>query len=639
MKKKRNIYRVSLQWIILLLLAYLAIRPVFDAGYSSDFEAYCPLGGMQALSSYLVTDTLACSMTSLQICIAMALILAIIIFSKLFCSYVCPIGTFTEWLGKIGERFKIRYTITKFPDRILRVLKYALLFITFYFTVDTSELFCKKYDPYYAVFSAFNTDVVLLYALISIAVVVLGSIFVRQFWCKYLCPLSAATNIFSNFILFAFVTMIYLLIVLAFKINISWLWYLGSITALAFFKEAFMMRTNIFPLLKITRNPDTCTLCRKCDKACPMAIKVSESGPVNHIDCHLCCDCIVQCPEKDVLKINRRKMRWMPAMAVVVLTVAAIIFASFTEIPTINERWGTKDQMEHASVYTMSGLKNIKCYGSSMSFAEQMKDVNGVLGVETFVGSHSVKVLYDPSVINEEQVRQAIFTPSKLILNDPLAGDHIGLVSLKIQNYFDSYDEYYLSELLANNTAVYAFSTTYGEPINATVYFNCSDLSISQLVAIIESPEFIIKDGNTETKKELNFKVSDADAEYKVISYGDFYSSMIPDIDDTFNKYSTFSKKDLAVYEIPVLPLNNKSCENLMSLESHASGDEGIVAMKLLFRNDTLFADFTFVRSKTNAEKIYDLITEKKIKIYYSDNTSEETDNVFDFKVKGKVVE
>lgn len=635
--KKINYYRVTLQWIILLLLAYLVFRPVFDTEYTSDFEAYCPLGGMQALSSYLVSDTLACSMTSLQISIGVALIIAIILFSKLFCSFICPVGTFTEWLGKIGERLKIRYTVKNIPDRILRVLKYALLFITFYFTVDSSELFCKKYDPYYAVFSAFNSDVVIWYAVISIAVVVLGSIFIRQFWCKYLCPLSAATNIFANFILFVIVTGIYVILVLVFSININWIWYLGSITVLAFFKEVFMMRTNVFPLFKITRNPDTCTLCHKCDKVCPMAIKISESGAVNHIDCHLCCDCIVHCPEKDVLKINRRKIRWMPPAAVVVLTAAAIWFASFTEIPTVNERWGTKDQMEHAMTFSMSGLKNIKCYGSSMSFVEQMKDVKGILGVETYVGSNTAKIFYDPTVINEEQIRQSIFTPAKLIISDPLSSDDIGFVNLKIRNYFDSYDEYYLTELLTANMAIYGFSTSFGEPVSAIVYFNPSKLSITQLIAIIESPELIIKNENTTSTKKLNFKVDDADGKYTMITFEDFYNSMVPRIDDTFNKYDSYSSEDLSVYEIPILPFNKSKSENLIYMESHASGDNGIVAMKSFFRNDTAFIRLTFVKSKTNAENIYKRITEKKFTIYYSDGTSEEVDNVFDFKNAGKV--
>ena len=136
MKMKRiNYFRLALQWIILALLAYMVIRPFVDTAYTADFEAYCPLGGLQALSGYLVTNNLACSMTSMQITMGIALIVCILIFSKLFCSYICPVGTFTEWLGKLGEKFKMRYTIKGIADRSLRILKYVLLFLTFYFTI------------------------------------------------------------------------------------------------------------------------------------------------------------------------------------------------------------------------------------------------------------------------------------------------------------------------------------------------------------------------------------------------------------------------------------------------------------------------------------------------------------------------
>ena len=57
-----NYFRISIQWLILILLIYLLVRPFFDKNYTADFEAYCPFGGMQALSGYFVSNSLACSM-------------------------------------------------------------------------------------------------------------------------------------------------------------------------------------------------------------------------------------------------------------------------------------------------------------------------------------------------------------------------------------------------------------------------------------------------------------------------------------------------------------------------------------------------------------------------------------------------
>ena len=122
------------------------------------------------------------------------LLVGVLLFSKLFCSYICPIGTISEWLGRLGDQLKIRYTIKGLGDKILRSLKYILLFITLYFTLQSNELFCKKFDPYFSVASGFNSDVVVLYASLAIALVIFGSIFIRLFWCKYLCPLGAISN-------------------------------------------------------------------------------------------------------------------------------------------------------------------------------------------------------------------------------------------------------------------------------------------------------------------------------------------------------------------------------------------------------------------------------------------------------------
>ena len=119
-KKETNYFKNTFQIFIFLLLGYMVIRIFTDVNYFADFEAYCPFGGMLALSSFMVSNTLACSMTETQIFMGLALIAGVILFSKLFCSHVCPIGTFTEWLGKLGDIFKMRYTISGIIDRVLK---------------------------------------------------------------------------------------------------------------------------------------------------------------------------------------------------------------------------------------------------------------------------------------------------------------------------------------------------------------------------------------------------------------------------------------------------------------------------------------------------------------------------------------
>ena len=71
---KNNMYKKGLQWLIVAMLGYMVIRLFVDPNYIADFEAYCPVGGMQAFASFMVNNTLACTMTETQIFMGIVLI-------------------------------------------------------------------------------------------------------------------------------------------------------------------------------------------------------------------------------------------------------------------------------------------------------------------------------------------------------------------------------------------------------------------------------------------------------------------------------------------------------------------------------------------------------------------------------------
>ncbi|MCK7539218.1 MAG: 4Fe-4S binding protein [Marinilabiliales bacterium] len=376
--KKQNWYKLIYQFAIIGILVFMGFRLLFDKAYAPDFEAYCPFGGLQALGSYMTMDSLSCSMTSTQIMMGVVLFIGIVLFSRLFCGYICPLGTISEWLGKLGDRLKVRITPTGFVDYALRLLKYALLFITFYFTLKSSELFCKKFDPYYAAVSGFDSDVELWWALIAIGALVIGSVFFRLFWCRYLCPLGALSAIFKFSWWFLGAMGLYVILLLA-GLDIPYVWPLLIITAGGYILEvARMDRVRPDPV-HITRNTDTCTSCGLCSEKCPQGIDVASMEKVTHTDCNLCGDCLHACPEKDTLQINRRNMKWLPAAVLGALIVLGVTAGTLFELPTIDQKWGTPEQIESAGLFEMSGLKNIKCFGSSTAFANQMRQCRGHL--------------------------------------------------------------------------------------------------------------------------------------------------------------------------------------------------------------------------------------------------------------------
>jgi len=632
--KKINFYRKPIQWVVVVSLIVMLIRPFFNKEYVADIEAYCPFGGMQSLLSFLINGTLACSMSTMQIGMGLALVLAVIIFSKLFCSFICPLGIFSEWLGKYGQKFKVRYTFKGLADRLLRVFKYALLFLTFYFTITSSELFCKKFDPYFAFFSGFSSEIDPTYAFVAIFILFAGAFFIRQAWCKYFCPLGAVTNIFAYAIILAPLTLIYIALVWFTPLAFSWIVLLFILCVAAFILEAFSMKLMVLPFFNVTRTADTCTSCSKCDKACPMGIKVSETVAVKHIDCHMCGDCVNVCPEKETLNINKKnKLRWLAPTATVLLFVLTLFFASRVELPTITEFWGSEAEIEKAEVYSIDGLKSIKCYGSSMSFALHLRSIKGIVGVKTYVVRHGAKIYFSPDVISRDEVGEAIFTPAQNLVTYPFGFDtNIAQWDVKIDRYFDEFDADYMLSIMEHTKGIYAYKISYGEPAPASFFFNPDSIKPEGIKQAIEQKFIKLFDGETFYDQELEFVVKDFIPTFKTIKGTTFYKTFFPEFDYKFNKFESYTESEIAIISVsidekPGPELNDK----LMYLMSHVSADKAIVRLTTEYTPLGIELYVCYLKDKSTQDKVMMMVLSPKLKILYEDGVSEEVPNNINF--------
>ncbi len=122
---------------------------------------------------------------------------------KSFCSWLCPVGTFSEALARVGEKiFRHNLRLPGWLDIPLRGLKYLLLaFFVFIIgampAATISDFMHKSYG--------LIADVKMLNffremgeaAAIVLAVLVLLSIVVENFWCRYLCPYGALMGLAS----------------------------------------------------------------------------------------------------------------------------------------------------------------------------------------------------------------------------------------------------------------------------------------------------------------------------------------------------------------------------------------------------------------------------------------------------------
>jgi ferredoxin len=69
---------------------------------------------------------------------------------------------------------------------------------------------------------------------------------------------------------------------------------------ICFQKAGYNLINRLLPLTTIKRDTSACISCHRCDKVCPVQIKVSEKETISGNDCLGCYSCVDKgvCPEK-----------------------------------------------------------------------------------------------------------------------------------------------------------------------------------------------------------------------------------------------------------------------------------------------------------------------------------------------------
>lgn len=231
-----------------------------------------------------------------------------LLFGKLFCSNLCPLGLVQEWITQRRRREYSHIVRWSAADKILRSIKYILLTVLF-------------------------IDYHIFLLNVTIAIVVLSIIIVgNMFFCKYLCPVNAASNIFR-------LTVMLMMVLLA-----NWglymagidlpLWVLvGALSVGGYILEIVARKAEFnVSMLHIHRDTAKCTGCGNCSASCPFKVDLLKVKRVTDIDCNLCGECVREC-ENDALKVgicntrpdqNRIRGIWFAPLITIVLIAVAM---------------------------------------------------------------------------------------------------------------------------------------------------------------------------------------------------------------------------------------------------------------------------------------------------------------------------
>lgn len=308
LKEDSQFLRTAFQGVFVLLCLWIGVEFYFfmQWGLSGGervfverppgVEGFLPISALMSLK-YWITEGVINTIHPSAMIILLAIIGVSLVLKKSFCSWLCPIGTLSESLWMFGERiFGRTITVTRWLDYPLRSLKYLLLLYFAYsiWQMDSTALATFIYSPYNRVadikmylFFAEITE----FALWTIIVLMVFSVVIKNFWCRFLCPYGALLGV------------------------VGWL-----------------------SPLKITRNKITCVDCNLCTKACPSNIKVHKTARVWSDECMSCLACVEVCPVKDTLALKSRS-QGKPVRAWVAAAMVAIAFVTVTGAAMITGHW------------------------------------------------------------------------------------------------------------------------------------------------------------------------------------------------------------------------------------------------------------------------------------------------------------
>ncbi len=312
--------RHAVQWLFVALNVWIGVQfylwvRSFERGGAglavarpAGVEGWLPIAGLMN-TKYLLASGHIAAIHPAAMFLFLAFVLMSILLKKAFCSWLCPVGTLSERLGMLGRKvFGRNLRLPRWADIPLRGLKYLLMgfFVISVGAMSAESLEGFMHSPYGLLADVkmlnFFRDMGITAAAV-IGVLMLLSMLVEHFWCRYLCPYGALMGLVS-----------------------------------------------LLSPVKIRRDAEACIDCGKCARACPAGLAVDRLVQIRSAECTACMACVAACPAENALQFAlpparaaEPAARWRRRVAtpLVVAGVVAYLFLAAVLFARVTNHWQT----------------------------------------------------------------------------------------------------------------------------------------------------------------------------------------------------------------------------------------------------------------------------------------------------------
>lgn len=249
--KQKKLSKIQIIRLAIQVICFFLLPGLFIDAFS----------GVKAIISAIVEGNVTASVLLPQIFPTALLILATFLLGRFFCGWMCAFGTLGDLFHLFGEKvLHIKFRMNENVDAVMKSLKYLVLVIILGGIAFLGLSPIDAISPWnaFGMLDSFPPDFAYVFTNLTAGAIVLcimmiGSLFVERFFCRYFCPMGAVFSLVS-----------------------------------------------LLRLSKIKKPNKDCGKCRLCTGNCSMGIPLYKENTVHSGECIDCMKCVTPCPRKNV---------------------------------------------------------------------------------------------------------------------------------------------------------------------------------------------------------------------------------------------------------------------------------------------------------------------------------------------------